>query len=77
MTSQHEQEEADRVETKWLPLQLLAFFHEIVRVAENGVTSGERHEPERHIDQKYPAPVILVSQVTAQGRTDDWRQQGG
>ena len=58
------------------PLQLRPLFHEIFRVAEKGVTSAKRQETDWHIDQKDPAPLILVRQPAAQGRTDDRRQQG-
>ena len=56
--------------------QLRPLFHKIFRVAEKGVTSAKCHETDRHIDQKDPPPLVLVRQPAAQGRTDDWREQG-
>ena len=58
--------------------QLHPLFHKILRVAEESdVTGAKRQKADRHVDQKDPPPLILVCQPTAQGRTDDWRKQGG
>jgi hypothetical protein len=56
--------------------QLRPLFHKIFRVAEKGVTSAKCQKADRHIDQKDPPPLVLVSQPATERRTDDRREQG-
>src|SRR6516164_4552409 len=56
--------------------QLRALGDEIIRIAKQGVATGERQKTDRHIDQKDPAPRVGVGYPTTEGRTDDWRDQG-
>ena len=56
---------------EWLLPQLLALSDEIVRISKEEVTTDERQDPDGHVDQKAPAPIVGVRYPTAQGRTDD------
>ncbi len=56
--------------------QLHSLGDKIIRVSELGITPGECQETDGHVDQKDPPPVVLVRYPAAQGRTDDWRDQG-
>src|SRR5271155_2013482 len=57
--------------------QLRTLGDEIVRISKQEVTTGERHDPDGHVDQEAPAPVVSVRYPTAQGRPDDGRDQHG
>jgi hypothetical protein len=61
---------------EWPSPELRALFHEIFRIAEQGITSSKGQETDRHIDQKDPPPLVLVRQPAAERRTDDRREQG-
>src|SRR5215469_3785732 len=55
--------------------QLSALSDKIVRIAKQSIATGERQKTDGHIDQKDPAP-LRVRYPAAQGRADDWRNQG-
>src|SRR5215472_3978976 len=56
--------------------QLSALSDKIVRIAKQSIATGERQKTDGHIDQKDPAPRVRVRYPAAQGRADDWRNQG-
>src|SRR6516162_652848 len=60
---------------EWLLSQLNALGGEIIRIAKQRVTPGERQDTDRYVDQKYPAPRVGVRYPPTEGRTDDRRDQ--
>src|SRR6516162_6812130 len=57
--------------------QLRSLGDKIVRIAKQHIATGERQKTDRHVDQKDPPPRVGVGYPAPQGRTDDWRNQGG
>src|SRR5262249_21770383 len=59
------------------PPQLHTLLGEIVRIPEERVTPSKCQKTNRDVDKEHPTPRIAVRYPTTEGRTDDWRQQGG
>src|SRR5262249_57796547 len=71
-----QQRQAYRVKTERSPLQLRTLLRKIIRIPEQSVTPSKCQKTDRDVDVEHPAPRIAVRYPTAEGRTDDRRQQG-
>ena len=72
----HQQRQAEQIETERLLLQLDALLLKIVGVPEQGITRGKRQQTDRNVEVKHPSPRITVGNPPAQRRTDNRRQEG-
>ena len=62
-----QQRQTDRISAERLLSQLGTLGDEIVWLAKQEITSDERQETDRHVDQKDPAPRVGVGYPAAQG----------
>jgi hypothetical protein len=57
-----------------MPPELLLHHLEVGRVGDEVVRQEERQDPDRHVDEEDPAPVVVVRDEAAERRADGRRE---